>query len=175
MNITAGDRVRVKGTFPITHLQGTLGTVRFYAGFDGICSVELDKGGMAQIHEMYLELLMTAGGVTTARREVPAPRERGAGLKYDDGKQQARLIYEGFPRALSLLADVATMGAKKYKAHSWQHVENGIDRYSDAAFRHMQQRLSGEELDSESGLLHEAHELWNRMAVLELKLRKAAE
>lgn len=117
-------------------------------------------------------LLLRVGGVTTAAREVPVA-ERGSGMKYDGGKQQARLIFEGFPRALSLLGDVATMGAAKYAAHSWQHVENGIDRYTDAAYRHMLARLGGEEKDSESGLLHEVHELWNRMAVLELRLRAA--
>lgn len=97
---------------------------------------------------------------------------RGAGLKYDAGKPQARLVFEGFPLLFSGLTDVLTMGAAKYSAHSWQHVENGIDRYSDAAGRHMLKRLSGEQHDDESGLDHELHELINRMFVMELKLRE---
>jgi len=98
--------------------------------------------------------------------------ERGAGLKYDAGKPQARLLYEGLPHTFAVLTDVLTFGAQKYSANSWQKVQNGIDRYSDAAFRHMNKRMQGELRDDESGILHEAHELINRLFVLELKLRK---
>ena len=110
-----------------------------------------------------------------AKAFEPEEDERGLGLKFDAGKPQARLVDEGFPFVFSGLADVLTFGANKYEANSWQHVENGIARYSDAAKRHQLKRLKGEELDPESGLDHELHELINRMFVLELKLRAKAD
>lgn len=164
--------IRVKGRF--SDRTGTVQSVTddtFVVLFDGDSEPKLPYhvGCAANF-----DLLLRVGGVTTAAREVQIG-ERGLGMKYDAGKQQARLIFEGFPLALSALSDVATMGAEKYAAHSWQHVENAIERYTDAGYRHMLSRLQGEELDSESGLLHEAHELWNKLAVLELKLRQKKE
>ena len=92
------------------------------------------------------------------------------GAKLDAGKIQASLL-EDFSLALLEVAKVLTHGAEKYTAGGWQHVQNGVKRYNDAAWRH---RLAArhEELDSDSGLSHDAHEAWNVLAKLELKLRK---
>jgi hypothetical protein len=97
------------------------------------------------------------------------PHEPGA--KLDEGKLQASLL-EDFSLALIEVAKVCTYGAEKYSVGGWLHVPDGIKRYSDAEWRH---RLAKrfEERDPETGLLHEAQELWNLMARLELKLRKA--
>lgn len=58
-------------------------------------------------------------------------------------------------------AEVGTFGANKYSRNSWQNIDNAIERYTDAMWRH---RLS-EGIDAESGLPHYYHELWNMIIV----------
>lgn len=97
---------------------------------------------------------------------------RDGGMKYDSGKLRASLLRD-FPLSFIELAKILTFGANKYKAQSWQTVPNGIERYSDAADRHDLQWWAGEVLDEESGCMHEAQVIINRLFVLELKLRAA--
>lgn len=91
------------------------------------------------------------------------------GAKLDQGKLLAGLITL-WPRAIKEVLKVGTMGAKKYSRGGWQYVENGIQRYEDAFFRHI---IEGaiEPYDKESGLLHKAHRCWNDLSELELILR----
>ncbi|AVO24330.1 hypothetical protein [Xanthomonas phage XPV3] len=93
------------------------------------------------------------------------------GRKFDAGKVQPRLLFEGMPRALSALVDVLTFGAGKYDAHNWLNVANGIERYQDASYRHDSLRCRGELCDAETGLRHRAHHIVNELFVLELELR----
>lgn len=96
-----------------------------------------------------------------------APDEPGA--KLDAGKPMGSLL-EDFGLALLAVAEVSTFGANKYSRGGWQSVPDGINRYKDAKWRHLlKSRL--QEIDPETGLLHAAHEAWNALAVLELKLR----
>ena len=92
------------------------------------------------------------------------------GAKLDRGKVKASLL-EDFSLALMEVAKVATYGCDKYTRNGWEQVPGGEERYNDAAWRH---RLKGryEEFDDESGLSHAAHEAWNILAKLELKLRR---
>ena len=95
------------------------------------------------------------------------------GQKWDAGKTDPTLLFEGTPLALALVTRVLDYGFAKYKmAHGWAKVPNAIVRYSAAAARHMMYRSGGESHDPESGLLHEAHEITNRLFVLEMKLRE---
>ena len=93
-----------------------------------------------------------------------------SGVKKDNGKVRPSLVLSDMPRALLAVAEVATFGAEKYSDGNWLHVDNALSRYTDAKDRH---RLQGgiEAHDSESGLLHAAHEAWNALAVLELMIR----
>lgn len=95
------------------------------------------------------------------------PDEPGA--KLDAGKPMASLL-EDFALALSAVADVSTFGARKYSRGGWQVVPDGITRYKDAKWRHLL-NARHEDVDPDSGLLHAAHEAWNALAVLELKIR----
>jgi hypothetical protein len=95
-----------------------------------------------------------------------------AGAKLDAGKVLADQILAGFPRALSAIAEVGTFGAKKYSMNGWQSVEDGINRYMNAACRHRLARHKGELYDPESGMLHSWHEAWNVLAALELMERE---
>lgn len=99
--------------------------------------------------------------------------ERGEGLKFDGGKLQARLLFEGMPRALTEVIRTLDFGAKKYSAHSWQKVENALERYQDASYRHDLKRNMGEIVDPETSVMHRAHHIINELFVLELELRAA--
>lgn len=101
-------------------------------------------------------------------------QEGADGMKYDNGKLLGAIVVEDFPRALKAIAEIGTYGAQKYKRSSWHTVPNGIQRYSDAEFRHLLDiNIEGKySRDRESGLLHMAHRAWNVLAVLELELRK---
>lgn len=91
------------------------------------------------------------------------------GVKLDTSKTQADLLLS-FSRALEEVAKVSTFGAEKYTRDGWVSVENGIERYRAAAMRHLF-KTEREAMDSESGLSHMAHMIWNWLAVRELELR----
>lgn len=95
------------------------------------------------------------------------------GAKMDDGKIFAGCLSD-FSLALLKIAEVSTYGAKKYTRHGWEYVPDGIQRYNDAKWRHL---LNGRynKYDNESGLLHLAHEAWNILAELELRMRNENE
>jgi hypothetical protein len=96
------------------------------------------------------------------------------GAKLDAGKNRCALVIGGFSSALWQVSRVGTFGAAKYTPNGWKEVEGGIDRYTDAMARHLLAEAMGEELDSESGLLHAAHAAWNALARLELILKERA-
>lgn len=177
-DIRHGDRVRYTGSAP--GLVGKSGVVRWISAVD--VGVVFD-GHLKDSHirPQFLTRLMGVGGVTTTRREVPMPdlnyhnederteAPRGTGMKFDGDKVRAELLLQGMPRTLEGIADILTFGARKYAAHSWQHVEDGINRYEAAAMRHKLARMKGEMLDPESGKPHILHELCSLMFVAELQ------
>lgn len=91
------------------------------------------------------------------------------GSKDDAGKTKAGILAD-FGLALMAVSEVGTFGANKYTRGGWQSVPNGVERYSDAAWRHLLKE-NQEPLDDESGLRHAAHMAWNALARLELMLR----
>lgn len=93
------------------------------------------------------------------------------GAKLDDGKPMVALMMSGFSLALLEVARVTTFGAKKYTPNGWLHVSDGVNRYNEAKHRHALYEMTGEVFDSDSGLMHAAHEAWNALAKLELQLR----
>lgn len=97
--------------------------------------------------------------------------QHAPGAKLDQGKLQADQILGMFAHALKEVCRVGQFGANKYSMGGWQHVPEGERRYADARFRHWLERKLGEEIAPDSGLLHLAHEAWNVLAELELRLR----
>jgi len=93
------------------------------------------------------------------------------GAKVDKGKIRVGLMFKGFPRALLKVAEVVTYGAEKYSPLGFLEVPDAINRYDDAKGRHI---LNGyiEDKDPESDLTHMAHEAWNALAKLEIRLRE---
>ena len=78
----------------------------------------------------------------------------GKGLKHDKGK----LMWGLLPwMELKAVVEVLTFGAKKYKPNNWRKVENGRQRYFDAAMRHISAIGAGEVSDPETGINHYAH------------------
>ena len=128
------------------------------------------------------------------------------GAKLDAGKNRVWLMLEGFAPALSLLmgehtkhpgwrivdatramsrwpwaleaiAEVTTIGAKKYTPGGWATVENGFARYMDAYGRHGLALAKGQKYDDDgpgsTGCLHLAQQGWNLLAALTLILTAA--
>lgn len=90
------------------------------------------------------------------------------GAKDDATKPSVGLVLESFPRAFLEVAKIADFGAKKYTRHGWRSVPDGIDRYLNAALRHIVAHYKGELIDPESNCLHLAHAAWGLLAVTEL-------
>lgn len=95
--------------------------------------------------------------------------QHSPGAKLDNGKLLAGILQQ-WPRALTAVLEVATFGANKYTRGGWEHVDNGVERYTDAMFRHLLKEPL-EPLDQDSGLAHDAHVAWNALSRLELRLR----
>ena len=60
-------------------------------------------------------------------------------------------------RALGVVADVLTDGARRYAPDNWKHVPDGENRYYAAAMRHLEDWRCGQRNDPKSGLPHLAH------------------
>lgn len=99
-------------------------------------------------------------------------KPKPVGTKYDAGKPLADLVLRDFAHALKAVIEVGTFGAAKYDKSNWLQVEGGIERYSEAGMRHKLARWCGELVCSDFNLWHEAHEVWNALAVLELRIRE---
>jgi hypothetical protein len=97
------------------------------------------------------------------------------GRKDDKNKPRVNLLFSDFPLALLEVAKVATFGAEKYTDSGWKHVENKEKRYADAKDRHSLCAHLGEGVDTESGYLHLAHEAWNVLVLLQIKLEQENE
>lgn len=96
------------------------------------------------------------------------------GAKLDSGKSKTGLMISGFANAIASVAEVTTYGAAKYTPNGWVTVPDGIDRYTDALYRHLLLSVH-QEKDQESNLDHLAHACWNLLAIYELTLRRAYE
>jgi len=90
------------------------------------------------------------------------------GVKHDNEKIRFDLIP---PEAEEALAEVLTMGAKKYGDRNW---ENGIDndRLLGALRRHLNAWQQGEVIDPESGKSHLDHVLCNAAFLVTFERRR---
>lgn len=89
-----------------------------------------------------------------------------------NNKNQMELVDTGFPNALMALGEVMTWASeyKGYKVNDWKDLPNPEMSFIGAASRHRNKRMAGQERDDESNLLHLAHEAFNLLAQLELKI-----
>ena len=99
------------------------------------------------------------------------PDQHEPGAKLDQGKPMAGLLLD-FGLALLEMSKVATYGANKYSRGGWQHVDDGINRYTDAMMRHiLEVSQLGDVNEEDGGVDRDAQIAWNALARLELKLR----
>lgn len=114
--------------------------------------------------------------INTKARAIPEIDPKGLkqndpGAKLDYGKVEVGLIFDDMPRALLAVAEIGTYGRHKYSKGGWKHVENGVERYTNAMDRHrLKETIEG--ADQETEMLHAAHLAWNALARLELMLRE---
>lgn len=97
-----------------------------------------------------------------------------AGAKLDAGKVSVtRGALHYFPRAITAIAELSQIGAKKYSWKGWEKVPDGINRYSDALGRH-ELGIEGDftKRDGDTGVLEATAVAWNSLARLELILRE---
>lgn len=111
--------------------------------------------GIASLNAFYRDRRdgkSSAQSVTLPKREEKESSDKniGKGIKSDQGKPPLAYIPKA---ALYAEAEAFAFGAKKYDA--WNY-KNGlaVTRTLSAALRHITQFLSGEDLDSESGVHH---------------------
>lgn len=97
---------------------------------------------------------------------------KDAGAKLDAGKNRLGLVIGSFARALTEVGRVGTYGANKYTPNGWVSVPDGVNRYTDAMYRHLLSEASGVECDGDTNLLHAAHTAWNALARLDLMMRE---
>ena len=76
------------------------------------------------------------------------------GVKHDSGKPRMALLPL---KQMEGVARVMEYGVAKYAVGDWRYVDNGHDRYLDAAMRHIAEHLNGQLDDTESGLCHLDH------------------
>jgi hypothetical protein len=103
----------------------------------------------------------------TKQSDPTGKNQHEPGAKLDNGKLRAHLVLSDFSRALEAVCEVGTFGANKYSPRGWKSVPGALERYQDAMMRHWLAIQRGEEIDSESGLRHEAHFAWNVLACLQ--------
>lgn len=117
------------------------------------------------------------GGYSTSRIEKFSidkdpngkdPHEPGS--KLDQDKVDTSLLLD-FSKVLYEVANVGTVGAKKYSRGGWQTVPEGRTRYTAAMLRHLLAEQQ-ETLDKETGMYHAAQVAWNALARCELLLRE---
>lgn len=91
------------------------------------------------------------------------------GRKFDSKKPEMYLLP---PNATLQVGEVLSYGAKKYTPDNWKCVAGLEQRYTSAALRHILAAMSGEELDEETGLSHEAHAICCLLFILENRIEE---
>lgn len=85
-------------------------------------------------------------------------------LKFDGDKLRIDLVP---PSATRALAEVLTLGARKYKPNNWRNCTD-MSRYEAALLRHLLAYREGETHDQETGMPHLWHMMTNIAFLIEL-------
>lgn len=163
-------KLRLAGLYPVG--SGTDAGLHRTDGFlIYVGSREYKWGCIAGTKQVTVEEFIQKYREPPAPVHSPLPEYHKA--KFDEGKIDPTLILDDMPRAILALAKLGGWAnAEKYTRASWLTVPDAEQRYKAAQDRHRLALAMGEELDPQSGMLHEIHEVWNALAKLELKLRR---
>ena len=84
------------------------------------------------------------------------------GMKETEIKGKPKTMFQLLePLFIEGIADVLTMGAKKYARDNWKKVDR--DEYERAIYSHLNKYLQGNKKDTESGFSHLFHVACNAM------------
>ena len=107
-------------------------------------------------------------GTTFATKDV-VKVEEGKASNFDTGKVRMDLL-PVYP--MKLVAEILTMGSKKYGDDNWRTGEPvKLSRHYAGVQRHLNAFWGGEDTDPESNRTHLAHAICGLMFMLELHLR----
>ena len=130
------------------------------------------------IDKLESDPFLAPSGATRSSEKDPYGKQQGQpGAKLDSGKAPvARGALHYFPRAITAVAQLSGIGAKKYSWKGWEEVPDGLNRYGDALARH-ELRIEGDfsKRDPDTGVLECTAVAWNALARLELLLREIEE
>ncbi len=114
--------------------------------------------------------IISDGDIKAQRQRLEdafAATEGNKPVKHDTDKPRMSYVMNGFADALLMVGMVGTKGAEVHGDNTWQNIENPIERYDSALWRH---KLEGGTIDPQFDLLHDAHAAWNALAVLQIRL-----
>lgn len=97
--------------------------------------------------------------------EAATANDKQKADRHNAGKPQLSFLLSA-PNAINELSKVFEFGVEKYARDNWK---KGLDRHQivDSLLRHLTASENGEQVDTESGLDHKAHVLWNALVLLE--------
>ncbi len=148
--------------------------VRYAAEVMNTEKESMDQNQTIYKNDTSTKLLTT--GVTSSEIDPNGKTQHELGAKLDAGKPAVfRGLLDYFPRGCTAVAEVSTLGAKKYAWKGWEHVPDGINRYGDALARHLLAECTEGLYDNGPkgiGVLHAAQVAWNSLARLELIIRE---
>jgi hypothetical protein len=136
--------------------------------------VDLGPGGYPEETQNSIEKFKGEWSRILSERDPIGLQAKTPGAKLDADKiSVTRGALHYFPRALRAIAELSTIGARKYSWKGWASVSDGIHRYGDALGRHeLQIEDDFTRTDPDTGVLEATAVAWNAMARLELILRE---
>lgn len=169
------DEGRILFTKPMEKYVGSLGEITSL-GMDDTVFVEFPDGnGFCYPIELVEEYLIPEGIKVHDKEETHVSECDSHGVKDNDKKLPMSKLKVQFPNALQAVVLCSSMGHEKYKDtdEDWLNflrVPGGSETYRDACERHSLYEVG--DVDEESGLPHLFHELWNKMAEVEIWIKE---
>lgn len=150
---------------------GSLGEILHF-GMNGTVCVKFPNGdGFYYPIELVEEYLIPEEIKVHDMEETYVSECDSQGVKNNSEKLPMSKLKVQFPNALQAVVLCSSMGHEKYKDadEDWLNftrVPGGSETYRDACERHSLYKVG--DVDEESGLPHLFHELWNKMAEVEI-------
>lgn len=160
---------------PMEKYVGSVGEIISLEMDDRVFVRFSDENGFYYPIELVEEYLISEGIKFRDIEETNVSECDSYGVKDNDKKLPMSKLKVQFPNALQAVVLCSSMGHEKYKDadEDWLNflrVPGGSETYRDACERHSLYEVG--DVDEESGLPHLFHELWNKMAEVEIWIRE---